>query len=67
MTNSNRSFGRPATFETIPLTEIIRQINGPEQREPVYYFGQVRKVQNIELPGETYPWARDIPVPDEGN
>ncbi|AUR96737.1 hypothetical protein NVP1232O_03 [Vibrio phage 1.232.O._10N.261.51.E11] len=57
---------RPATFRTIPLTQLIAQVNGPEIREPVYYFGQTVKVQDIELPGQTYAWARDIPVPEEG-
>ncbi len=65
MPNNSDKLGRPATFVTIPLTEIIRQVNGPEQREPVYYFGNRRKVQPIELPGQTYQWARDIPLPTE--
>jgi len=56
---------RPATFRTIPLTQIIRRVNGPEIREEVYDFGRTRKVQGIELPGVTYPWARDIPIPQE--
>lgn len=58
---------RPSQFRTIPLTELIRQINGPSVREPVYYFGEEIKVQDIEIPGQTYAWARDIPVPTDGD
>ncbi len=56
---------RPATFRTIPLTQLIEQANGPETREPVYFFGQTIKKQDVEIPGQTYAWARDIPQPTE--
>ncbi len=56
---------RPATFRTIPLTQLIEQVNGGEIREPVYYFGKTVKVQDIELPGQTYAWARDITPPEQ--
>ncbi len=59
---------RPAIFRTIPLSQLIEQANGVEVREPVYYFGKTIKVQDIELPGQTYAWARDITPPEqEGN
>ncbi|CAL9954861.1 hypothetical protein VPH219E481_0002 [Vibrio phage 219E48-1] len=56
---------RPAQFRTIPLTQLIEQANGPEVREPVYYFGKTIKVQDIELPGQTYAWARNITPPEQ--
>lgn len=57
---------RPSQFREIPLSQLIEQVNGPEVRETVYYFGQRSKKQGIELPGQTYDWARNLPQ-DTGN
>lgn len=57
---------RPTQWRTIPIAQQMRQANGPEVREPVYFFGRTVKVQDIELPGKEYPWAKDIPEPIEG-
>ena len=48
------------TFRTIPLTQIINQINGAQQRIAVYDFGSVQKYEREDRPGAVYFWARGI-------
>ena len=51
-------------FRQIPLTEIIRQVNGLDNRIAVYNFGEVQKFEREEIPGEVYFWARGIRQPN---
>ena len=55
MANRNK-----VTFRTIPLTQIIEQLNGPPRRIAVYDFGSVQKYERQEQPGAVYFWARGI-------
>ncbi len=48
------------TWRQIPLTRIIKQINGPEDRIAVYDFGSVEKYERVDRPGSVYFWARGI-------
>ncbi len=47
-------------FRTIPLTQIIRQVNGPPQNIAVYNFGSVQKFEREDMPGSVYAWARGV-------
>ncbi len=47
-------------FRTIPLTRIIRQLNGRASRIAVYNFGSVEKFELEDRPEQVYAWARGI-------
>ena len=47
-------------WRQIPLTRIIRQVNGVQNRIAVYDFGSVEKFERVDQPGAVYFWATGL-------
>lgn len=60
--NPNKS---TVVFREYDFARMVRQTEGMPKKIPVYQFGSVTKYEAPTIPGQVYPWARDIDENDK--